>query len=331
MHLFDQLIFQGLPLGALPHTPRILIAAFDLISGREIVFGRGVAAPLDAAGTHDLLSNYPDINDKYKHPGLPLSKVVAAATAYLPWFSPVRISKRHEILIDAGFIDNLAINAPLASLSLARSWKEWSPVCQWENRVNVMIVLDGGAKPFPPRYWPLPRSQAVLRLLKVMTGAHRQTLDWLGALAEHVFGQETYFLGLWQGPPDSFAFGQELRYCVSNVRTHLDSFSTHESSIIAFCGYARMQTLIDSSTRLRNHSSGQTPTPMQYSQFSELFGAPKIATALLVRHLWFSGWHISLLRNIGRLIASLVWRDATSIRNHTKEKMNTARRNKWNL
>lgn len=133
-------------LGDLANAPRTYLNTTNLATGNLCFFVGGGGKPAEI-GDHELGS--------YSDPTFPLSRAIAASSAFPPVFPPLRIPSNrfpsageveHASLTDGGVYDNMGIN----------------PTLRARNALDYVIVSDGG-KPFTMDTSPTESGALVLR------------------------------------------------------------------------------------------------------------------------------------------------------------------------
>jgi NTE family protein len=144
---YDRDLFSGAKLSALRNGPRVYFNATNLATGNLFFFVAGGGRP-EEMGEHEL--------GTVLAPDFPVSRAVAASSAFPPVFPPLRLDPdvyapaaalEYVTLTDGGVYDNMGVN-PL--LRMAR------------NALDYMIVSDGG-KPFSNVERPTESGSIVLK------------------------------------------------------------------------------------------------------------------------------------------------------------------------
>ena len=144
---YDRDIFSGMTLSALRNGPRVYFNSTNLATGNLFFFVAGGGKD-EEMGEHEL--------GIAKAPDFPVSRAVAASSAFPPIFPPLRLDPdvyppgaplEYVTLTDGGVYDNMGVN-PL--LRVAR------------NALDYMIVSDGG-KPFSIEERPTESGAIVLK------------------------------------------------------------------------------------------------------------------------------------------------------------------------
>ena len=144
---YDRDLFSGAKLSALRNGPRVYFNATNLATGNLFFFVAGGGRP-EEMGEHEL--------GAVPAPDFPVSRAVAASSAFPPVFPPLRLDPdvyapaaalEYVTLTDGGVYDNMGVN-PL--LRTAR------------NALDYMIVSDGG-KPFSNVERPTESGSIVLK------------------------------------------------------------------------------------------------------------------------------------------------------------------------
>ena len=226
---YDRHLFHGATLQDLPDQPRFTFMATNLQTGSSWRFAKGYAADYRVG--------------RINRPTLPLSKVVAASSAFPPFLSPVRLSfdpgtvqamdgaDMHKppfiegaILTDGGVYDNLG---------LERVWR----------RCRTILVSNAGRSTpelgAPSGRWigqifrtlHLVQQQAENSRMRILMGMHnlnqRKVAYW--SINTPIC---TY------GVPDTAPFGSEQAFLAANMRTRLNSFTPSEVTLLLQLGYA---------------------------------------------------------------------------------------------
>ncbi len=143
---YDRDIFGGKSLLSLSNGPRIYFNATNLSTGNMFFFVAGGGQPAEM-GEHEL-----GVVDA---PGFPISRAVAASSAFPPVFPPLRLDAdvyapgqavEYVTLTDGGIYDNMAVN----------------PLLRSRNALDYVIVSDGG-KPFTTDIQPTESGAIVLK------------------------------------------------------------------------------------------------------------------------------------------------------------------------
>ncbi|HEY9463481.1 MAG TPA: patatin-like phospholipase family protein [Vicinamibacterales bacterium] len=144
---YDRDLFSGITLSALRNGPRIYFNATNLSTGNMFFFVAGGGLP-EEIGEHEL--------GVVAAPDFPVSRAVAASSAFPPVFGPLRLAGdvyppgqnvEYVTLTDGGVYDNMGVN-PLLRAS--------------RNRLDYMIVSDGGS-PFVNDSQPTESGSIVLK------------------------------------------------------------------------------------------------------------------------------------------------------------------------
>ena len=157
---YDKHLFSGKTLSALAGGPRIYFNATNLATGNMFFFVAGGDKP-EEMGEHEL-----GVVDA---PDFPISKAVAASSAFPPVFPPLRLEPDsyspaeavdYVTLTDGGIYDNMGVNPTLRS----------------RNALDYVIISDGG-KPFAIDDRPTQSGSIVLK-------------EGLGIMMEQIRGLE---------------------------------------------------------------------------------------------------------------------------------------------
>lgn len=143
---YDRDLFQGRTLADLADGPRIYLNATNLSTGNMFFFVAGGGKSCEM-GDHEL--------GVIESPQFPISRAVAASSAFPPVFPPLRLDKKdyapaegfeYLTLTDGGIYDNLGIN----------------PLVRERNNLQFAIISDGG-KPFANDATPTESGAIVLK------------------------------------------------------------------------------------------------------------------------------------------------------------------------
>lgn len=143
---YDRDLFHGKLLQDLAAGPRIYFNATNLATGNLFFFAAGGGKP-EEIGEHEL--------GVVTAPDFPISRAVAASSAFPPVFPPLRLdaatyrhatSVEYVTLTDGGVYDNMGIN----------------PLLRRRNALDYVIVSDGG-KPFANADRPTESGAIVLK------------------------------------------------------------------------------------------------------------------------------------------------------------------------
>jgi len=143
---YDRDLFHGKALKDLAAGPRIYFNATNLATGNLFFFTAGGGKP-EEIGEHEL--------GVVESPDFPISRAVAASSAFPPVFPPLRLdatiyqhasSVEYVTLTDGGVYDNMGIN----------------PLLRARNALDYVIVSDGG-KPFANDERPTESGAIVLK------------------------------------------------------------------------------------------------------------------------------------------------------------------------
>ncbi|MBA3034581.1 MAG: patatin-like phospholipase family protein [Gammaproteobacteria bacterium] len=141
---YDKDLYGGITLSQLANGPRLYLNATNLATGNMFFFVTGGGKPAEM-GEHQLGVTTAD--------DFPLSKAVAASSAFPPVFPPLRIGVdkyafaegEYVTLTDGGVYDNLGVN----------------PLLRERNELDYALISDGG-KPFENNDRPTESGTAVL-------------------------------------------------------------------------------------------------------------------------------------------------------------------------
>ncbi|MBO9651077.1 MAG: patatin-like phospholipase family protein [Variovorax sp.] len=144
---YDRDLFQGKTLASLRGGPRIYFNSTNLATGNMFFFVAG-GGKAEEMGEHEL--------GVVPAPGFPISRAVAASSAFPPVFPPLRLSAsdyppgasvEYVTLTDGGVYDNMGVN----------------PMLRTErNPLDYLIISDGG-KPFALDEHPTESGAVVLK------------------------------------------------------------------------------------------------------------------------------------------------------------------------
>lgn len=143
---YDRDIFTGKPLLALKDGPRVYFNSTNLATGNMFFFVAG-GGLLEEMGEHEL--------GVVEAPTFPISRAVAASSAFPPVFPPLRLDTdvygpgqavEYVTLTDGGIYDNMGVN----------------PLLRSRNSLDYVIVSDGG-KPFATDSQPTESGAIVLK------------------------------------------------------------------------------------------------------------------------------------------------------------------------
>ncbi len=159
-------LFGDLSLDHLKNGPRIYLNATNLATGNMFFFVAG-GGDKSEMGEHEL--------GQVDSPNYPISKAVAASSAFPPVYPPLRVDKDHfsvpsvdyVALTDGGVYDNLGVNPLLR---------------KQRNKLDYSITSDAG-KPFEIDQTPTGSSVAVLKesldiMMEQVRGQQFQRLLW---------------------------------------------------------------------------------------------------------------------------------------------------------
>lgn len=145
---YDRDLFHGMTLSALSAAPRIYFNSTNLATGNMFFFVAGGGKPAEM-GEHEL--------GIVEAPTFPVSRAVAASSAFPPVFPPMRLnpdiyppadSLEYVTLTDGGIYDNMGVSPLLRST---------------RNPLDYLIISDGG-KPFANDERPTESGTIVLRV-----------------------------------------------------------------------------------------------------------------------------------------------------------------------
>lgn len=245
-------VFRGFLLKELDLSPvKVFFNAVNLDEGRQAVIGRSCESGIDRVALRRLWQSRAEGGVGHIPLGTRLSEVVGASTAIPPWFRPVPLTIKRQgrketrsHFIDGGVTDNVAFKL---AWGLAR-YSE-SPDPEWVDQpwyepsfkesVGAVFTIDA-SRPTTARSRVVSRVQAILRLAQVAQNAQMEDLvavtESLRALDIRAFN-----VGLQVGFDDEPL--ERLNTYLTRVRTHLGKFTAGEIGAIAYCGYARIETV----------------------------------------------------------------------------------------
>jgi NTE family protein len=226
---YDRHLFNGASLQDVPDKPRFTFMATNLQTGSGWRFAK------DYAADHRV--------GRIDRPDLPLSRVVAASSAFPPFLSPVRLSfspgtvkpmagaDLHQapftevaMLTDGGVYDNLG---------LERVWRRCRTVLVSNAGKNTPEIGSPtgrwGGQIF--RTFALVQQQAENSRKRILFGMHnagqRQVAYW---------GIDTPIADY--GVPDSLPLSRKDTVLAATMRTRLNAFSPDEINLLLKAGYA---------------------------------------------------------------------------------------------
>jgi hypothetical protein len=281
-YTMDLFAFHGYPFMWLKQPLfRVFFNAVNLEAGRQAVL-----SPLLESGLDD-----PDLDTQWKArpdedfdwriaPATPLSRAVAASTAFPPWFAPVPIDmvrrrdgreRRTCRFVDGGVTDN-------AGFKLSRGLSGWGhpppPTgdrhqASFKEEVRLVLTLDASRSPRVEAR-VATRLRAALRLAQVAQNAQVNDLDAATNSLRDI-GYIAWAAGLQTG------FQEEplstLNSSLTSVRTHLDGFTTDEIGALGYCGYMRMEYMITGGHLGVLQPDDSSPA-MGLAEFMEEMGIP---------------------------------------------------------
>ena len=189
-------LYEGSALGELSSFP-VYLSAADLITGREIVFSRKVAAELSKEGCEVLWRQIADeavpvlqyalivefggpafFPTSFRVGDVPIARAVAASSAYPPFFSAVPVSGADGLVgtfVDGGVVDNHATNVARA---IARHvWKlPMAYGASFADSVDRILAIDASAPLVVRHRWRWSRAATLWRLPDLLHGKQQDNV-----------------------------------------------------------------------------------------------------------------------------------------------------------
>jgi NTE family protein len=224
---YDRDLYHGRTLGDLDRAPRIYFNATNLATGNLFFFVAGGGGPAEA-GEHEL--------GVVATPSFPVSRAVAASSAFPPVFPPLRLlaevyppaaGVEYVTLTDGGVYDNMGVN----------------PLFVAKNALDYMIVSDAGA-PFAIDERPTESGALVLRASLDIMMEQIRGLEFDRMKHRHKAGAGPR--PLWfsidstsgENQPGDAVFA-------SRIRTNLAKLSASELSVLTRHGGSLLQARLD--------------------------------------------------------------------------------------
>jgi NTE family protein len=228
-HAYDRHLFDGASLQDIPDKPRFTFMATNLQTGSGWRFAKSYAADYRVG--------------RIDHPNLPLSRVVAASSAFPPFLSPVRLSFEADVvkpmegadlhrspfkdvamLTDGGVYDNLGLErvwrrcrTVLVSNAGKNTPEIGSPTGRWGGQVFRTLALV--------------QQQAENSRKRILFGLHNA-----GQRRVSYWGIDTPIADY--GIADALAIPAADTVRTATMRTRLNAFSAEEINLLLKAGYA---------------------------------------------------------------------------------------------
>ena len=294
--------FRGQMMRSLPITPMLFLNAVNLNDGQQKILWKGGIADLDITGSRKLWRG----SEYDKHQDFGIAEAVAASSAIPLFFRPVTIKNdhgMHGVFVDGGVADNLAINIPKALASFI------SPAARYYDGsfaeyTSLMLIVDGS---MPLAEKPRKTSWTRIFSLKRVSDAmmNQQVSDVsINTFAFKKLGVTTWVLSLREGMPFNVReMVAEYKDVLQKFRTHLDAFTLQECAVLAYCGYALVETLLkDEMPDLLGRYPG-TKYP-EFRKFDEILptetGSWDTSPTSIQTTLRYANRRFALLRWLGR-------------------------------
>jgi len=306
-------LFHGAPLRFLPSYPRTFLNAVDLNDGRQKVFFKGGVAALDHTGTRRLwLDEYRWFDDdRIKYKNLTLAEAVAASSAIPLFFRPIALRDVGEplgVFVDGGVADNLAINIPKAFSSFihpsgGQRFQREAGGAAFSDVTSLVLIVDGSMPLVEKtkRHWT--RLLSLKRISDAMMNQQVSDATITAFAFERNVQVPTRIISLQFGMPERAVGVPKLQNVLGKVRTHLDSFSMQECAVLAYCGYALIETLLqDEMPNLLTHYQGTRSA--EFRKFNDILprdlGTWDSAPEAIEREMRYANRRFLPLRWIGR-------------------------------
>jgi hypothetical protein len=310
-------LFDHEPMSSLRRPPLLCLGAVELNRGQYMVFSNLVLAVLGRVGTRALweqrAKSESDSGGSSYIEWLPVAEVVAASSAFPPFFRPVTIRRRNGSLVgvftDGGVVDNLALLAPIDMMI---------HLSEFEEEISDIFIVNAGAPASETRLrWPWPTLRVLRRVvIDIMQGHQeadaiqklwlikRQTGPKIRAMALEGSG----FL-LEGGRPD-----YDIPRYLARIRTHFDAFDPVETATLVYSGYSQADLAFGDKAEAR---IGRRSF---HDVSREVTGAETVGNMSkdeIVRHLCSSHLRWVVVRRIWRAVAKVADRLRTRFRQRT--------------